>query len=254
MTEGHRQRSIRALLCVQPDIAKLGGLRIVGADDGGFGALVACLCVEMRIRRPGLRHVGAPEQKVAGVVPIGTFRHVCLLAPGHRRGRRQVAIPVVERHADTAHQRQIARSGSVRDHRHCGNGRKAEHTVGPVCPGGIGVGGGGDLSRLIPCGAHESALAACFHIRGAQDRVVLQRGPGLDRRHGLAHFPPHLHQPAPDQRVFHAVGGIKIPAIACTTGAAAWFVVGQIGAGARVIRLLGFPGDDPGLYINLPTA
>ena len=84
VAKGHRQRGIRALFGIQPDIAELGGLGIIGTNDGGFGALVARFGIEMRIRRAGLGHIGPPKQQVTGVIPIGRFRHVGLFAPCHR--------------------------------------------------------------------------------------------------------------------------------------------------------------------------
>ncbi len=102
MAHGHRQRRIGARLRVQPDVAELGGFGIVRADHGGLGAAIADLGIEMRVGRAGLRHVRAPEHQEARVVPVGLFRHVGLFAPGLGTGGRQIAIPVVERHAGAA--------------------------------------------------------------------------------------------------------------------------------------------------------
>ena len=85
MAHGHRQRRIGAGLRVQPDVAELGRLGIVGADDGGLGAAIAHLGVEMRVGRARLRHVRAPQHQEARIVPVGRFRHVGLFAPGLRR-------------------------------------------------------------------------------------------------------------------------------------------------------------------------
>ena len=254
MAKGHRQRRVGALLGVQPDVAELGRLGIIGADDRRLGALVADLGIEMRVRRARLRHVRAPQQQVARIVPVGAFRHVGLFAPGHRRGRRQVAIPVIERHADPAHQRQVARAGCIADHRHRRDRRKPEHPVGAVGAGGIGVRRRHDLGRLVPAGAHETALAAGLDIGLPQDRVGLDPGPGLDRGHGRAQLAPDLHQPPAHQRVLYPVRAVEIPAVGGAARAAARFVVGQVRAGARVIGLLGFPGHDPRLDVDLPAA
>ena len=108
VTHRHCQRRVGARLRVQPDVAELGGFRIVGADHGRLGAAIADLGVEMRVRRARLRHVRAPEHQEARVVPVGRFRHVGLFAPGLGGSRRQVAVPVVERHAGAAQKRQVA--------------------------------------------------------------------------------------------------------------------------------------------------
>ena len=119
MAHRQRQRRIGALFRRQPDIGEFGRLGIIRADNRGFGAFIPHLRIKMRIRRAGLRHVGPPDDDVAGIVPISTLRHVGLFAPGLRARRRQVAIPVVERQADPTEQRQIPRARGVRHHRHC---------------------------------------------------------------------------------------------------------------------------------------
>ncbi len=133
----HRQRAVGALLRRQPLVAQLGHFRIVGADGDGFGAFIAHLGKEMGVGGARLRHVGAPGDDIAGVVPVGGLRYVGLFAPGHRRRGRQIAVPVVKTQAGGADQRQIARAGSVRDHRHRRDRRKARHAIRPArfnCP------------------------------------------------------------------------------------------------------------------------
>ena len=96
MAHRHGERGVGALLGMQPQVGELRHLGIVGRDRHDLRAVVARLDEEMRIRRARLRDVGAPGDDVGGVVPVGRFRHVGLLAPGLRARRRQVAIPVVE--------------------------------------------------------------------------------------------------------------------------------------------------------------
>ena len=252
MAHRHGKRRVRARLWGQPDVAELCGLGIVGADDRRLGATIAGLGVEMRVRGAGLRHVGPPEQQEARVEPVGAFRHVGLLAPGLRAGRWQVAIPVVERHADPAQQAQIPRTGGIADHRHRRDRRKTEHPVRPVSLGGVGVGGGDDLGRFVPGGPDEPALATGLDIGRPQDRILLEFGPGINRRHGLAHFAPDFHQLAPDQRVFHPVGRIEIPTVGRAARTAARFVIGQVGARARIVGLLRLPCDDARLDVDFP--
>ena len=82
----HRQRHRRigTLLRRQPQIAELGDFGVVGGDGNGFGTFVAHFGKEVGIRGTGLRYVGSPGDNIAGVVPVGGFRYVGLLAPGLR--------------------------------------------------------------------------------------------------------------------------------------------------------------------------
>ena len=98
----HRHRGIGTLLRCQPQVAQLGDFGVVRGYRHGFGAFVTHFGKEVRVRRTGLRHVRAPGDDVAGVVPVRGFRHIGLLAPGLRRGWRQVAVPVVEAQAGAA--------------------------------------------------------------------------------------------------------------------------------------------------------
>src|SRR5690625_5906585 len=54
------------------------------------------------------------------------------------------------------------------------------------------------------------------------------------------------------QRVFDARTGIEIPAIARASRTASWFMVRKVRPRAGIIGLLGLPGDDPALDIDLP--
>ncbi len=254
MAHGHGQRRVGALLHRDPQIGELGGFRVIGADDDALGALVADLGVEMGIRRARLRHVRAPDDQEARIVPVGRFRHVGLLAPRLRRGRRQVAVPVVEGHAHAAEQREIARAGGVADHRHGRDRREADDAVGPVGLGGVGVGRCDDLGDLVPGRAHETAEAALLGIGRALRRAFDDRGPRGHRSAHCAGITPQFEQARAHQRVFHAVARVEIPAVAGAAGAAARLVVGQIGAGAGIVGLLRLPGDDAALDVDLPRA
>ena len=137
----HRQRhrGIGTLLRRQPQIAELGDFGIVRSNRHGFGPFVANFGKEMRVRGTGLRDVGAPGDDVAGVIPVGRFRHIGLFAPGHRRGWRQVAVPVVEAQTGTANQRQVTGAGRIGNHRHRRDRREACHAVWTVSFDGIDV-------------------------------------------------------------------------------------------------------------------
>jgi len=209
----------------------------------------------MGVRGSGLRHVRAPGDDIAGVVPVGGLRHVGLLAPGHRRRRRQVAVPVVEAQAGTAQQGKIARAGGVGDHRHRRNRGKTGHAVRTIVFDGPDVGGGNQLVQLFPVRADKPAFTPRLPVALRLLRIALDGVPGQHRigmlRQRLA---PQLNQPAAHQRVFKTVGAIEIPRVACATRAAARLVVGQVRAGAWVIGLLGFPGHQAVFNVNLPAA
>ena len=80
----HCQRGIRTLARCQPDIAELGHFAEVGRYGNGFGAFIAHFGIEVGIGRACHRHVGTPDQKIIGVIPIGGFGHVGLLTPSLR--------------------------------------------------------------------------------------------------------------------------------------------------------------------------
>ena len=254
MAHRQRQRRIGALLGVEPDVAELGRLRIVRADHGDLGPAITRLGHEMRIGCACLRHVGAPHHQEAGIVPVGAFGNVGLLAPGLRAGWRQVAIPVVERHAGAAEQREVTRTGRIGDHRHGRDRAEADHPVGAIGLGGIGIGRSDDFVHLVPGRTNEAAMTADRSIAFALYRILHNRGPGADRRADCPSLAPQLQQPRADHRIFQPLGGVEIPAIARPTRAAARFVIGEARPGARIVRLLRFPSDDPVLDVDLPAA
>ena len=255
VTHGHGQGGIGALLGGEPLVGELGDLGVVRGDRDGLGTLVAHLGEEVGVRGPRLRHVGAPGDDVAGVVPVGGLGHVGLLAPGLGAGRGQVAVPVVERQADAADQRQIAGTGSVADHGHGGNRREADDAIRAVLLGGIDVGGADQLVKLVPVGAHEAAHAAGTLVLLGLGRVLDDGGPRLDRiLLLLQRLAPQLEQRLADQRILEAVGAVHVPGVAGAPWAAPRLVVGQVGPGARIVGLLGLPGDQAILDVDLPAA
>ncbi|MNQ32422.1 hypothetical protein D3C85_458270 [compost metagenome] len=254
VVERLRQGRIGALLGVQPEVGELGHLGVVRGDRDGLGALVTHLGEEVRVRGARLRHVGAPGDDVVGVVPVGRFRHVGLLAPGLRAGGRQVAVPVVEGQAHAADQRQVTCTRGVADHRHGRDRREADHAVRAVLLDGVDVGRGDDLVDFVPARADEAAHAALALVAGGLGRILDDARPGLYRGHGGPRFAPELQQRLAHLGVLQTVGAIDVPAVAGTTRTTAWLVVGQIVAGTRVVGLLGFPGDQTVLHVDLPRA
>ena len=255
MAHRQRHRGIGTLLRRQPQIAEFGDFGVVRSDGYGFGPFIADFGKEVRIRGAGLRHVGAPGDDIAGVIPVGGFRHIGLLAPGHRRSRRQVAVPVVEAQAGAADQRQITGAGRVGDHRHRRDRREASHAVRTVGFDGIDVGGGNQLIHFLPGGTYKTAATAGLFEAFGFVGVFDNRRPCLNRIAMLNfRFPPHLHQAFTHQRVFQAVSAVQVPGVAGAARATAWFVVRQVRAGARVVSLLRFPGHQTVFDINLPAA
>ena len=254
VAHSHAECGIGALLRRHPEIAEFRGFRIVRADHDALGAPITRLGIEVRVGRTRLRHVRAPQDEEARIVPIGAFRNVGLLAPGLRARWRQIAIPVVERHGDAAEQRQIARAGRVAHHRHCRNRREAEHAVRTIGFHGIGIGRRDDFVDLVPGRTDEAAEAALAHVRRALACILDDRLPGRDWRPECARLAPQLQQPRAHQRIFHTVAGIEVPAVARAARATARLVIGQIGPRTRIVGLLRFPGDDAALDVDFPGA
>ncbi len=150
VAHGHAQSGIGALLGVHPLVGQLGDFGVIRSNGDGLGALVANFGKEVGVRGTGLGYVGAPGNDIAGVVPVCGFRHVGLLTPGLRGGRRQVAVPVVEAHADATDHGQVTAAGCVGDHGHGRNRREADDAVWAMLFGGVNVGGANQLVDFIP--------------------------------------------------------------------------------------------------------
>ena len=150
MPHRHGKGAVGTLFGGQPLVAELCHLREVRRNGDGLGAFVTHFGKEVGVRGTRLRHVRAPGNDIAGVVPVRRFRHVGLFAPGHRRRRRQIAIPVIEAQAGAAEQGEIARTGGIRDHRHGRDGGKTGYPIRAVVFDGPDVGGSNQLVKLFP--------------------------------------------------------------------------------------------------------
>ncbi len=254
MPHRERQRRVGALLRVQPQVAELRAFRVIGEHRHDLGAAIARLDEEMRVGRARLRDIGAPHHDERRVVPVGRFRHVGLLAPGLRRRGRQVAVPVVEAQAHAADQRQVARAGRVRHHRHRRDRREADHAIGAVPLDRVHVCGRNDLVDLAPAGTHEAAEPSPALVRAACIVVLDNRSPCFDGAERAAAFAPQLHERAAHHRMLETVRAVQIPRVRRAARAAARLMVRHVGTRARVVGLLGFPGDDPAFHIDLPRA
>ena len=254
MTHGHGQCRIRTLARRHPDIAEFRHFAEVGRDGDGFRAFVTHFGIKVCVRRTRHRDVRTPNQQVVGVIPVGRFGNVGLFAPCLWRCGRQITIPVVERQGDTANQAQIARTGGITHHRHGRNRREADNAVRAVLFDGVCVGGGNQLVSLFPSGTYETAQAALGFVGFGAVFVAHNPFPRFNRVFGFACFAPQFGQCASHHRIFDALCGIHIPTERRAARTAAWFVVRQIGACARIVRLLRFPCDNAAFHVNLPTA
>jgi hypothetical protein len=251
----HRQEGggIGTRIDRHPQVGCLAILGVVGCHRDDLGALVTHLGNEVGIRRTRGRQAGAADDDVGGVVPVGRFRHVGLLAPGLGGRGRQVAIPVVEGTAGAADQRQVARAGSVGNLRHRRNRRETENAVRAIFLDGMDVGRGDDFLHFFPVGAHEATQATHGGVFLALVFVSLNRRPCLDRvLSGLALGAVQVKQTAADQRVLDALRAVQIPGERRATLATARLMVRQVFAGTRIVGLLHFKGNQAVLDENLP--
>src|SRR5690606_38615250 len=85
-------------------------------------------------------------------------------------------------------------------------------------------------------------------------RIADDAGPGVHRRIRLARLAPELEQGAADQRVLNPVRAVQVPGIARPARTTTRLVVGQVGPGARIVGLPGFPGHQAVLDVDLPAA
>ena len=84
VAHGHGERGVGALLHRYPQIGKFRSFRIVRRNHHAFGAAITRFGIEVGVGGAGLRDVGAPQDQEPGIVPVGAFGNVGLLAPGLR--------------------------------------------------------------------------------------------------------------------------------------------------------------------------
>ncbi len=251
----HRERSVRAGGGGDPLVGELHVLRVVGGDGDDLLAAVARLRHPVRVRRARHRDVGAPHDQVAGVPPVPRLGHVGLVAEHLRRGVGQVGVPVVEGQHRGADELEEARSRGVGDRRHRRDRREPRDPVRAPALDRVDVGRGDDLGHLVPAGADQAALAARLLVEPGL-LLVLDDRPPRDHRVAvlLLGGPEELQQDAPDVGVAHPGRAVGVPAERGAAGAAAGLVLRLVGAGRGVVGLLGLPGDDPVLDVDLPRA
>ena len=252
----HRERRVGARPGRQPLVGELHVVGVVRRDRDHLLTAVAGLGHPVRVGCPGHREVGAPHDQVAGVPPVARLGDVGLVAEDLRGRDREVGVPVVEaqhRATDEVHE---PGAGGVRHHRHRRDGREPGHPVGPVLLDRVDVRRRDDLAGLVPGGADQAALAAGGLVRlgplGVLDDV-------LPRLHGVTavlvlRLAEHLEQDATHVRVADPRRRVGVPGEGRTTRAAAGLVLRGVRSDRGVVGLLGLPGDDPVLDVDLPRA
>ena len=255
VTHGLGQGAVRAGLDAQPVVRELRVVREVWGHDDDLLAVVAGLGHEVGVGGTGQRQVGAPHDEVLRVEPVAGLGHVGLVAEDLRGGRREVRVPVIEGQHGAADELVEAGARTVGDHRHGGDHREAGDAVRAVLLDRVHVGGGDDLHRLFP-GHADHAAAATLRLVGARLlRVLNDLGPRVDGiPEALLGLAEHVEEDAAHVGVLDTGRRVLVPRERRTTRAAAGLVLGHVRAGRRVVSLLGFPGDDAVLDVDLPRA
>ncbi len=141
------------------------------------------------------------------------------------------------------------------DHRHGRDGREAGDPVRAVLLDGVHVRGGDHLGGFGPADPDQSALAAGTLIATTLVGIGLDFGP---RQHRVAEaalgFAVHLDEQPTGVRVSDPRRRVGVPGERRTARAAAGFVLRPVRADRRVVGLLGLPGDDAVLDVDLPRA
>ena len=255
VTHGLGQGAVRAGLDTQPVVRELRVVREVRGHDDDLLAVVAGLGHEVGVGGTGQRQVGAPHDEVLRVEPVAGLGHVGLVAEDLRGGRRKVRVPVVEGQHGRADELVEAGARTVGDHRHGGDHREAGDAVRAVLLDRVHVGGGDDLHRLFPGHADHTAVATLRLVGARLLRVLNDRGPRVDRiAEALLGLAEHVEEDAAHVGVLDTGRRVLVPRERRATRAAAGLVLGHVGAGRRVVSLLGFPGDDAVLDVDLPRA
>ena len=253
MTHRHRQRPVGPGRTRHPLVGEFRIVGVVGADADDFRSAVTDLGHPVRVGRAGDRNIRAPHHQIRRVPPVPGLRHVGLVAEHLRRGHRQVGVPVVERRHHPADQLNEPGTGRERHHRHRRDRREAGNPIRPVGLDGVHVRGRDHLGGLGPTHPHQPALAAGLMVATPALRIGLDIGP---RQHRVAQpgpgFPIHLHQHAASVGIPHPGRRVGVPGKRGAARATAGLVLGPIRAHRRVVGLLGLPGDDAVLDVDLP--
>ena len=255
MTHAHRQRAVDARSAGNPLVGELDVLGVVRCHGHDLLAPVAGLGHPVRVGGAGHGDVRAPHDEVARVPPVARFGDVGLVAEHLRGGVGQIGIPVVERQHRCADELEEPRARRVGHGGHRGDRREARDPVRSPALDGVDVRCGDHLDDFVPARPHQPALAARAGVCRPRRRILLDRRPGDDRiaDDGLGGA-ELLEQDAADVGVANPGGGVGVPGEGGATRAAARLVFGAVRPGRRIVGLLGLPGDDPVLDVDLPRA
>ena len=255
MPHRHGERCVAARVQADPRVGDRRRLRVVGRDGDDLRALVAHLRQEMCVGRARQRHVRAPGDDVARIVPIARLRHVRLVAPDLRACRRQIGVPVVEGKTRAAHELHEAKSCGIAEHRLRGNDGKAKVAVRTVLFYRVEKRRGDELRHLVPIRAHEAAHAARRLVALLLRGIVGDAAPCLKcRLMALLRFTPKLREIAPEIRVLDAQRTVEIPRERSAARTAARLEVRHVGRGLRIVECLVLPGHEAVLHIDVPAA
>lgn len=251
----HGERGVRTGGATHPLVRELGVIGVIRAHHNNFGATVARFGHPVSIRGSGDRDVGTPHHQIRRVPPIAGFGHIGLVAEHLRRRYRQVGVPVIERRHHATQQGNEPRARGMADHRHRRDRREAGNAVRTVGLDGVHVGRRDHLAGLGPSHPDQPALAAGLLVATPALGIGLDVGPG---QHGITQpgfgLAVHLDQHAAGIRIAHSGGRIAVPGERGTPGAPPRLVFGPVRADGGIVGLLGLPGDDPVLDVDLPRA
>ena len=256
MPHRHRHRGVAADLQRDPCVGKHRRLGIVRRDGNDLRPFIAYLRHEMGVRRPRQRHVRAPCDEIARVVPVARLRHIRLLAPDLRTRGRQIGVPVgVERKPHTAHELHEANARRIAQHGHRRDDREPEDAVGAVGVRRIEYRGRDQLRDFFPRCAHKAAHPAGFLIFLLLHRIGGDALPRVERRLVLgARLAPQRCEFAAHIGIFYAMRAIQIPRERRPARTAARLKIRHIRRGLRIVRRLVLPGDDAVLHMHIPAA
>ena len=253
VAHGHGQCPVGARGDAQPLVGEFRVVGVVGAHDDDLLAVIARLGHEVGVGCAGHRYVGPPHDEVLGVEPVAGLRHVGLVPEHLGTGWGQVGIPVVEAQHGATEQFGEPGAGTVGHHGHGWDDGEPGDAVGPVGLDGVHIGRRNDLRGFLPCHTYHTAMAAGTLVGPGTLRVVDDGGPGVNRIAEFSQFlAPEVEQDRTHVGMTDAGGRVLVPAECCSTRTTTWFIVGHVGAGGRVVGLLGLPGDDAVLDVDLP--
>ena len=209
----------------------------------------------MRVGRARQRHVRAPGDDVARIVPIARLRHVRLVTPDLRACRRQIGVPVVEGKPCAAHELHEAKSCGIAEHRLRGNDGKAEVAVRTILLHRVEKRRCDELRHLVPIRAHEAAHAARRLVALLLRGIVGDAAPRLKRRFMiLSRLAPKLSEIAPKVRILDAQRAVEIPRERSAARTAARLKVRHIGRSLGIVKCLILPSHEAVLHIDVPAA